>query len=165
MHLVLVAPEIAPNTGNIIRLCANVGATLHLVEPLGFSLEDKLLRRAGLDYHDLADVQHHGDWKACLLALGDRRRFALSSHAAGPRYTDIAFQADDVIVFGCESVGLSAEVLGDFPVTNQLRIPMQPNNRSLNLSNACAVVLFEAWRQLGFAGAQPGEQSPGQPKS
>jgi tRNA (cytidine/uridine-2'-O-)-methyltransferase len=155
MHLVLVAPEIAPNTGNIIRLCANVGATLHLVEPLGFSLEDKLLRRAGLDYHDLTDVQQHANWEACVAALGDRRRFALSSHATGPCYSEVAFKADDVIVFGCESVGLSAPVLAGFPNTNQLRIPMQPNNRSLNLSNACAVVLFEAWRQLGFAGAQP----------
>jgi tRNA (cytidine/uridine-2'-O-)-methyltransferase len=154
MHLVLVAPEIAPNTGNIIRLCANVGARLHLVEPLGFSLEDKLLRRAGLDYHDLAEVQRHADWSACLAALGDRRRFALSSHATGPRYDDVAFEADDVIVFGCESVGLPTEVLTGFPESNQLRIPMQPNNRSLNLSNACAVVLFEAWRQRGFAGAQ-----------
>jgi tRNA (cytidine/uridine-2'-O-)-methyltransferase len=158
MHLVLVAPEIAPNTGNIIRLCANVGATLHLVEPLGFSLEDKLLRRAGLDYHDLADVQQHADWATCLAVLGDRRRFALSSHAAGPRYDAVEFQPDDVIVFGCESVGLSPELLAGFPESQQLRIPMRPNNRSLNLSNACAVVLFEAWRQLGFAGAQKSVQ-------
>jgi tRNA (cytidine/uridine-2'-O-)-methyltransferase len=151
-HIVLVAPEIAPNTGNIIRMCANVGATLHLVEPLGFSLEDKLLRRAGLDYHDLADTRIHTDWAACSSALGLCRRFAFSSHADGPRYDTVAFQADDAFVFGCESVGLSSAVLAEFSSERRLRIPMQPNNRSLNLSNACAVVAFEAWRQLGFPG-------------
>jgi tRNA (cytidine/uridine-2'-O-)-methyltransferase len=154
LNVVLVAPEIAPNTGNIIRLCANVGARLHLVEPLGFSLEDKLLRRAGLDYHDLTDVTIHPDWAACAASLGDRRMFALSSHADGPRYDGVRYEADDALVFGCESVGLSADVLEAFPASNRVRIPMQPNNRSLNLSNACAVVVFEAWRQHGFAGAQ-----------
>jgi tRNA (cytidine/uridine-2'-O-)-methyltransferase len=151
-HLVLVAPEIAPNTGNVIRLCANVGATLHLVEPLGFSLEDKLLRRAGLDYHDLADVRLHADWPACRLALDGSRLFALSSHAEGGRYDTATYLPGDAFVFGCESVGLSASVLADFAPSSQLRIPMRPNNRSLNLSNACAVVLFEAWRQQDFPG-------------
>jgi tRNA (cytidine/uridine-2'-O-)-methyltransferase len=153
-HLVLVAPEIAPNTGNVIRLCANVGATLHLVEPLGFSLEDKLLRRAGLDYHDLTDMRQHSDWPTCREALGSGRRFAFSSHATGPRYDTVAFEPGDSFVFGCESVGLSADVLSDFETEAVLRIPMRPNNRSLNLSNACAVVLFEAWRQHGFVEAR-----------
>lgn len=154
-HLVLVAPEIAPNTGNVIRLCANVGATLHLVAPLGFSLEDKLLRRAGLDYHDLADVRHHVGWDDCREYLDQNtgRRFALSSRAVGPRYDMVEFVPGDVFVFGCESVGLSDAVLGEFAPARQLRIPMRPGNRSVNLSNACAVVLFEAWRQQNFAGA------------
>jgi tRNA (cytidine/uridine-2'-O-)-methyltransferase len=162
-HIVLVAPEIAPNTGNIIRMCANVGATLHLVEPLGFSLEDKLLRRAGLDYHDLTDTRIHADWAACDVALGDVRRFALSSHADGPRYDTVAYEAGDAFVFGCESVGLSTAVLAEFEPDRRLRIPMQPNNRSLNLSNACAVMAFEAWRQHGFPGA--GAATGVQPKS
>ena len=152
-HLVLVAPEIAPNTGNVIRLCANVGATLHLVEPLGFSLEDKLLRRAGLDYHDLADVRHHRTWESCRTALATSRLFALSSHATGPRFDEPQFEAGDAFVFGCESTGLSPNVLGEFEPSRRLRIPMRPSNRSLNLSNACAVMMFHAWRQHDFAGA------------
>jgi tRNA (cytidine/uridine-2'-O-)-methyltransferase len=155
-HLVLVAPEIAPNTGNVIRMCANVGVTLHLVEPLGFSLEDKLLRRAGLDYHDLADVRHHADWPSCRTALTASRQFALSSHATGPRFDEPHFVPGDAFVFGCESAGLSSEVLADFETPQRLRIPMRPGNRSLNLSNACAVMMFEAWRQHNFAGAGSG---------
>ncbi len=152
-HLVLVAPQIAPNTGNAIRLCANVGATLHLVEPLGFSLEDKLLRRAGLDYHDLATSFVHPDWRTCAAALGTGRRFAFSSRGTRRRYDEVSFEPGDALVFGNEPSGMPAHVLADFPPEDVLRIPMQPNNRSLNLSNACAVVLFEAWRQHGFPGS------------
>ena len=149
-EVVLFQPEIPPNTGNVIRLCANAGATLHLVEPLGFSMEDRLLRRAGLDYHELASVHVHRDWPACRAALGDRRLFAFSTR--GTRlYTEVPFRPGDAFVFGAETAGLPAELLETFPAESRLRLPMRPGNRSLNLSNAVAVVVFDAWRQNGFA--------------
>ena len=150
--VVLVHPEIPPNTGNVIRLCANAGARLHLVEPLGFSMEDKLLRRAGLDYHELAEVHAHADWAACRAVLGERRMFAFSTRAQ-QLYTEVAFKPGDVFVFGAETSGLPAAVLESFAEDSRLRLPMRAGNRSLNLSNAVAVAVFEAWRQNGFAGA------------
>ncbi|HZZ94808.1 MAG TPA: tRNA (cytidine(34)-2'-O)-methyltransferase [Usitatibacter sp.] len=150
--VVLVHPEIPPNTGNVIRLCANAGARLHLVEPLAFSMEDRLLRRAGLDYHELATVVVHRDWERCVQALDGRRLFALSTRGA-VRYTDIEYREGDALVFGAETAGLPGEILESFPESRRLRLPMRPGNRSLNLSNAVAVVVFEAWRQSGFAGA------------
>jgi tRNA (cytidine/uridine-2'-O-)-methyltransferase len=150
--VVLVHPEIPPNAGNVIRLCANAGARLHLVQPLGFSMEDRLLRRAGLDYHELTTVSVHRDWAACMAQLGDRRRFALSTRGS-VRYTEVEYRAGDVLVFGSETAGLPDVVLGEFAAAERLRLPMRPGNRSLNLSNAVAVVVFEAWRQNGFAGA------------
>jgi tRNA (cytidine/uridine-2'-O-)-methyltransferase len=151
--VVLFQPEIPPNAGNVIRLCANAGARLHLIEPLGFSMDDRQLRRAGLDYHELATVSVHRDWAACLEALGERRLFAFSTRGTG-RYTDVAYRPGDAFVFGAETSGLPAKVLENFPAERRLRLPMRPGNRSLNLSNAVAVVVFEAWRQQGFAGAQ-----------
>ena len=150
--VVLVNPEIPPNTGNVIRLCANTGARLHLVEPLGFSLSDRQLKRAGLDYHDLAEVRVHRDWKACAAHFEARRLFALSRRGT-IAYDTIAFQADDVFVFGPETAGLSDDALASFASHHRLVLPMRPGNRSLNLSNAVAVVVFEAWRQLRFPGA------------
>ncbi len=151
-NIVLYQPEIPPNTGNIIRLAANTGAHLHLVEPLGFVLTDKTLARAGLDYHDMARVSVHGDWPACVSALAGRRFFALSTKG-GRRYDEPVFQPGDVFVFGPESRGLPAEILSMLPPEQRLRIPMLPGCRSMNLSNAVAVVVLEAWRQCGFAGA------------
>ena len=151
--VVLVTPEIPPNTGNVIRLCANVGARLHLVAPLGFSIDDRQVKRAGLDYHEMAVVRVHEGWDACREAIGaDRRWFAVSRRAA-TRYDETRFNADDVLVFGPETRGLSDEFLQSFDPARRLRLPMRPGNRSLNLSNAVAVVVFEAWRQAGFAGA------------
>ena len=149
-EIVLFQPEIAPNTGNVIRLAANTGARLHLVRPLGFVLEDKGLRRAGLDYHDLAQVMVHEDWAACRAWLGTRRRFLLTSKGVRP-YADVAFAAGDVFVFGSETRGVPSEVAEGFAEASRLRIPMLPGNRSLNLSNAVALVVYEAWRQQGFA--------------
>lgn len=151
-QVVLVHPEIPPNAGNVIRLAANTGCRLHLVEPLGFALEDRQLKRAGLDYHDLAHVLVHRDWPACLAALGAARRFALTTRAARSAY-DARFAPGDALVFGAETRGLPAEVLEAFPEDARLRLPMRPGNRSLNLSNAVAVTVFEAWRQLCFPGA------------
>jgi tRNA (cytidine/uridine-2'-O-)-methyltransferase len=150
--VVLLNPEIPPNTGNVIRLCANAGARLHLIEPLGFSLDDRRLKRAGLDYHELAVMHVHRDLETCLAGLGDARRFALSRRASR-RYDEVAYQRGDVLVFGPETRGLPDAVLEGFPPAHRLRLPMVPGNRSLNLSNAVAVVLFEAWRQAGFAGS------------
>jgi len=147
--IVLVHPEIPPNTGNAIRLAANTGARLHLVEPLGFTLEDKQLKRAGLDYHDLAPVQVHRNWPACRAALQGKRLYAFTSKAR-QLYADIQFGADDAFVFGAEAEGLPAKILGEFPAERLVRLPMRPGNRSLNLSNAVAVVVYEAWRQRGF---------------
>ena len=152
LEVVLYRPEIPPNTGNVIRLAANTGTRLHLVEPLGFSLEDRQLRRAGLDYHEMANVQVHSDWPACRAALAGRRCFAVSTRGevnyAQPRYA-----AGDAFVFGPETSGLPQDLLEEFAAERRLRLPMRPGNRSLNLSNAVAVVVFEAWRQLGFSGA------------
>jgi tRNA (cytidine/uridine-2'-O-)-methyltransferase len=150
--IVLVQPEIPPNAGNVIRLAANTGARLHLVEPLGFSLEDRQLRRAGLDYHELASVRTHRDWPACRAALAGRRMFALSARGARS-YAAVRFAKDDVFVFGAETRGLPEAILGEFPPAWRLRLPMRAGNRSLNLSNAVAVVVYEAWRQGRFAGA------------
>jgi len=155
-HVVLVAPEIPPNTGNVIRLCANTGARLHLVEPLGFSLDDKLLRRAGLDYHEWARMQVHPDLAAAEAALADAgnapaRRFAFSTRGA-VRLAQVQFAPGDAFVFGGETAGLAPEVLDRFGTHRQVRLPMRTGNRSLNLSNAVAVVVFEAWRQAGYAG-------------
>ena len=151
--VVLHRPEIPPNTGNVIRLCANAGARLHLIEPLGFSMDDKQLRRAGLDYHELAEVSVHRDWDACRAALGPRRMFAVSRRGER-RYDEVRYEARDVLVFGAETSGLPGEMLASFEAGRRLRLPMRPGNRSLNLSNAVAIVVFEAWRQLGFAGAE-----------
>ncbi len=147
--VVLYRPEIPPNTGNVIRLCANAGARLHLVEPLGFSMDDRQLRRAGLDYHELATVVVHRDWDACLRALAGRRLFAVSARA-GTRYTEAAFAPGDAFLFGPETAGLPDALLESVPGERRLRLPMRPGNRSLNLSNAVAVVVYEAWRQQGF---------------
>jgi tRNA (cytidine/uridine-2'-O-)-methyltransferase len=152
LDIVLVEPEIPPNTGNVIRLAANTGCGLHLVEPLGYSLEDRQLKRAGLDYHDLAHVRVHRDWAACLAALAGRRLLALSTRGARSVY-DARFEEGDVLVFGAETRGLPEQILESFDLARRLRLPMRPGNRSLNLSNAVAVTVFEAWRQLGFPGA------------
>lgn len=149
--IILFQPEIPPNTGNIIRLCANTGCELHLVQPLGFDLSDKHLRRAGLDYHEYAHIVRHENWGACLEAMQGRRLFALSTRGAR-RYDTVGYEASDAFVFGRESAGLPADVLATFPPERRLRLPMLPGQRSLNLSNAAAVMAFEAWRQLGFAG-------------
>ena len=150
-HVVLVAPEIPPNTGNVIRLCANTGAKLHLVEPLGFDLSEAKLRRAGMDYAELASVSVHPSWAACRTVLGDARLFALTTKGIR-RHASAGFLPGDVFVFGSESRGLPAEVLADIDEGQHLRLPLIPGNRSLNLSNAVAVMVYEAWRQQGFAG-------------
>jgi tRNA (cytidine/uridine-2'-O-)-methyltransferase len=150
--IVLVHPEIPPNTGNVIRLAANTGCRLHLVNPLGFSVEDRQLKRAGLDYHDLAETKIHSDWSACCGALADRRMFAFTTRASRSVF-DEHFVEDDVLVFGSETAGFPEAILEEFPPGRRLRLPMHPGNRSLNLSNAVAVVVYEAWRQLGFPGA------------
>ena len=150
-EIVLFQPEIPPNTGNLIRLAANTGSRLHLVEPLGFDLSDKQVARAGLDYHDMACVEVHADWDAVQAVLTGRRWFALTTKGS-TRYADIAFQADDVLLFGPESRGLPPDILSQFDAEHRLRLPMLPGSRSMNLSNAVSVVVFEAWRQTGFAG-------------
>lgn len=147
--IVLVHPEIPPNAGNVIRLAANTGARLHLVEPLGFSMDDRQLKRAGLDYHEYASVRVHADWSSCLKELNRDRLFALTTSAANSVY-DARFQENDAFVFGAETSGLPQEILDSFRTDMRLRLPMRPGNRSLNLSNAVAVTVFEAWRQLGF---------------
>lgn len=154
MHVVLLNPEIAGNTGNIIRLCANTGTTLHLVEPLGFSLEDKLLVRAGLDYHDLANVHRHQDWAACRAheEFTGRTWWALTSRATN-NYAHVPIGPDDVLVYGRESTGLPDAILGEFLADRLVRIPMRPNNRSLNLANSVALVVYDVWRRAGFDGA------------
>jgi tRNA (cytidine/uridine-2'-O-)-methyltransferase len=153
--IVLVEPEIPPNTGNIIRLAANTGAELHLVEPLGFRLGDRELKRAGLDYHEYARIVAHRDWAACRAAVDPnnaRRWYALTTK--GQRsFFDCAFRRDDVLVFGCETSGLPAAILAGFAPDARLSLPMRPSVRSLNLSNAVAIAVYEAWRQGGFAGS------------
>jgi tRNA (cytidine/uridine-2'-O-)-methyltransferase len=148
--IVLVEPEIPPNAGNAIRLAANTGARLHLVEPLGFSMDDRQLKRAGLDYHEYANVRTHKSWPACRAALAGQRMFALTTRAS-TLYSEVKYLQDDVFVFGAETRGLPDAVLAEFEARDRLRLPMRPGNRSINLSNAVAVVVFEAWRQLGFA--------------
>jgi len=153
--VVLVEPEIPPNTGNVIRLCANTGAELHLVQPLGFPLDDARMRRAGLDYHEYATMTVHADWAACRRALAGRRLWAVETGSQRMLY-DVRFSPEDVLVFGCETSGLPASVLTDIGAGHHLSLPMRPDNRSLNLSNAVAVAVFEAWRQFGFASARTG---------
>ena len=155
-HIVLVEPEIPPNTGNVIRLAANTGCTLHLIEPLGFSMDDKHMRRAGLDYREYATLRTHADWAAFLETEkpDNTRMFALTTRGTG-RVHDVAFQSGDWLVFGSETKGLSDAVRAHFAPPQGLKLPMLPGQRSLNLSNAVAVTVFEAWRQNGFHAAAP----------
>lgn len=152
-NLILFEPEIPPNTGNVIRLCANTGAQLHLIRPLGFDLDDKQLRRAGLDYHEYAKLQVHDNLEECLKLLPNSRLFALSTKATHAFHQTV-FQSGDAFLFGPESRGLPASILGALPAQQVLRLPMLPNNRSLNLSNTVAITVYEAWRQIGFLGSQ-----------
>jgi len=152
-HVVLVQPEIPPNTGNVIRLCANTGCTLHLVEPLGFAMEDKQLRRAGLDYHEYASVRRHASWQALLDTERPppARMFAFTTHGSRP-FSAAAWQPGDWLVFGSETAGLDPALRESFPPEQRVRLPMRAGQRSLNLSNAVAVAVFEAWRRNGYAG-------------
>jgi len=153
LHIVLHNPKIPPNTGNVIRLMANTGFQLHLIEPLGFDFEEKQLRRAGLDYHDLSRVSRHANFEAFVDAVKPHRVFAITTKGK-TRYTDVAFERGDVLLFGSETDGLPGDVMGKIEEVNRLLIPMQPNNRSLNLSNSVAILVYEAWRQLNFDGAR-----------
>jgi tRNA (cytidine/uridine-2'-O-)-methyltransferase len=148
-HIVLFEPEIPPNTGNIIRLCANTGATLHLVKPLGFKLEDKQLRRAGLDYHEFSTLKVYENWHECKTTLAGKRLFAITTKGS-TRYSDIQYKADDVFIFGPETRGLPETIRDEFPPEHRIRLPMLADSRSLNLSNSAAVLLYEAWRQENF---------------
>jgi tRNA (cytidine/uridine-2'-O-)-methyltransferase len=152
-HIVLVQPEIPPNTGNVIRLAANTGCTLHLIEPLGFSMDDRQLQRAGLDYHEYAPLRRHADWDAFLAAEQPQtsRMFAFTTRATRA-FGDVAWRAGDWLVFGGETAGLPAALRERFAPSQRLRLPMRPGQRSLNLSNAVAVAVFEAWRQCGYDG-------------
>lgn len=152
IRVLLWQPEIPPNTGNIIRLCANTGAELHLIGPLGFDLDDAKLRRAGLDYHEFAEVRTHDSLESCLLALGAPRLFAFTTRATR-RHDQARFEAGDALLFGPESRGLPAQILDAIPAGHCLRIPMREGQRSLNLSNAAAIAIYEAWRQIGYPGA------------
>jgi tRNA (cytidine/uridine-2'-O-)-methyltransferase len=149
LHIILFEPEIPPNTGNIIRLCANAGAQLHLIKPLSFNLNDKQLKRAGLDYHDLANIKQYESFSDLKNKLKPKRIIACSTKGT-TTYADIHFQNNDALLFGPETRGLPKQLLDTFPKKQIIRIPMLPNNRSLNLSNAVAIILYEAWRQLGF---------------
>ncbi|MFT4676742.1 MAG: tRNA (cytidine/uridine-2'-O-)-methyltransferase [Patiriisocius sp.] len=151
IHVGLFEPEIPPNTGNIIRLCANTGASLHLVEPLGFELDDKRLRRAGLDYHEWAAVKRYPNLESLLQAISGRV-FAITTKGT-QQYTDVQFEPEDLLLFGPETRGLPEDVLLALPPAQRLRIPMQESSRSLNLSNSAAILVYEAWRQMGFSGA------------
>jgi len=151
-HVILYRPEIPPNTGNIIRLCANTGCQLHLVKPLGFTLEDRQLVRAGLDYHEFATLRVHDTLQDCLLAFDPARVFALTTKGS-QAFHQIRYQTGDAFLFGPESCGLPPAVLGRFAAAQRVRLPMLPHSRSLNLSNAAAVAVFEAWRQGGFIGS------------
>jgi tRNA (cytidine/uridine-2'-O-)-methyltransferase len=152
IHIALYEPEIPPNTGNIIRLCANTGARLHLIEPLGFQLDDKLLRRAGLDYHEFAEVQTYSCFEKFIDSLAPQRVFAFSTRGT-VRYNEPAFRDNDVLLFGPETRGLPQSLLVSLPAEHRLRLPMLPERRSLNLSNVVAIAVYEAWRQSGFDGA------------
>jgi tRNA (cytidine/uridine-2'-O-)-methyltransferase len=149
--LILFEPEIPPNTGNIIRLCANTGTALHLVEPLGFELDEPRLKRAGLDYREFADVSVHASLDACLAELGGRRVFAMSTRGSTP-YASADYRPGDAFLFGPETRGLPQDLLGGYPREQRLRLPMREGSRSLNLANSAAVVIYEAWRQQGFEG-------------
>lgn len=151
-HVILFEPEIPPNAGNVIRLCANTGSTLHLVRPLGFSLDDAHVKRAGLDYHELARVREHENLDACLVQLDRSRVFAVET-VGGLRHDAGCYRAGDAFLFGRETTGLPREVIARWPADRLIRLPMIAGNRSLNLSNAVAIVVFEAWRQLNFAGS------------
>lgn len=151
-QIVLFQPEIPPNTGNVIRLAANTGCRLHLVEPLGFDVGERSLRRAGLDYHEFVALQVHPDWSACRAALGDTRLFAFTTKG-GTRFDKVAYQPNDSFIFGQETAGLPADMLALFPESQRVRLPMMPGNRSLNLSNAVAVAVFTAWQQLDCRGS------------
>ncbi|MDX1443966.1 MAG: tRNA (cytidine(34)-2'-O)-methyltransferase [Gammaproteobacteria bacterium] len=151
-NIVLYQPEIPPNTGNVIRLAANTGCRLHLIRPLGFELEDTKLRRAGLDYHEWAEVQVHDSFGACMESLGQATTWAFTRHAHA-RHDRVSYSEGDVLLFGPETRGLPRELVESLPETQRLRLPMRPGNRSLNLSNAVAVAVYEAWRQHDFGGA------------
>lgn len=159
-NVILYEPEIPPNTGNVIRLCANTGARLHLIRPLGFALDDKHMRRAGLDYHEYASMQVHDSLADCLRSLPQARLFAFTTKAVH-HYHEVQYQAGDAFLFGPESRGLPNAILESITPERRLRLPMLPDNRSLNLSNTVAVVVFEAWRQCNFAGSQPMNSLPG----
>ena len=159
-HVVLFQPEIPPNTGNVMRLCANSGVALHLVEPLGFVINDKTLKRAGMDYRDMAQVTIHPDWAACSAALAGKRMFALTTRGSRS-YHSVAFQDEDVFLFGRESSGLPEALRESFSPEHRLRIPMREGSRSLNLSNSVALIVYEAWRQMGFSGAVDAAGSSG----
>ena len=152
LHVILHQPEIPPNTGNVIRLCANTGAQLHLVEPLGFSIDDRQMRRAGLDYHEYAEMRVHPSLEAALAAIGPTRVFALTTRGQR-RHDQVEWQLGDSLLFGSETSGLSGAVMNTISMDRRIRLPMRPQNRSLNLSNAVAVTVFEAWRQFGYPGA------------
>lgn len=152
LHLVLFEPEIPPNTGNVIRLAANTGMSLHLIEPLGFELDEKKVRRAGLDYHDLASVNIHKNWQSFLDNTETNRIFACTTKGQ-TNYSSVGYQPGDVLLFGPETRGLPMEVLETFPTENWLKLPMADSSRSLNLSNSVAIFAYEAWRQNGFTGA------------
>jgi tRNA (cytidine/uridine-2'-O-)-methyltransferase len=153
LHIVLFEPEIPPNTGNIIRLCANTGYKLHLIEPLGFAWDDKRIRRAGLDYHEFAEVQRHANFDSFIANVAPKRLFACTTKGQ-VRHSDVIYQAGDALIFGPESRGLPLDVLQQLPTEHWLRIPMTANSRSMNLSNAVAVFVYESWRQLGYSGAR-----------
>lgn len=153
LHVILLNPEIPPNAGNVIRLCANTGARLHLIEPLGFTLDDARMRRAGLDYAEWARIHLHAGLDACLDAIRPARCFGLTTRGTASVY-QTAFRADDALLFGCETAGLPQAVLDRLPPEQRLRLPMLPQSRSINLSNAVAVTVYEAWRQLGFPGGE-----------
>lgn len=153
LHVVLFEPEIPPNTGNIIRLCANTGFTLHLIEPLGFAWDDKRVRRAGLDYHEFAHVQRHANFNAFIDTVKPQRMFACTTKGR-TQHSDATYQAGDALIFGPESRGLPPDILQQMPFEHWLRIPMTENSRSMNLSNAVAVFVYESWRQLGYPGAR-----------
>lgn len=152
INIVLFEPEIPPNTGNIIRLCANTGFALHLIEPMGFTWDDKRLRRAGLDYHEFTQVKRHANYQNFLTTQQPERLFALTTKGT-PAHSAVTWQTGDYLIFGPESRGLPASILDTLPAQQRVRIPMLENSRSMNLSNSVAVVVFEAWRQLGYAGA------------
>ena len=160
-HIVLVEPEIPPNTGNVIRLAANTGCTLHLIEPLGFSMDDKHMRRAGLDYHEYADLRRHANWAAFLAQEkpNSERMFALTTRGSRAAHS-VQFEPGDWLVFGSETRGLAPELREQFAPAQRIKLPMLEGQRSLNLSNAVAVTVFEAWRQNDFAGAHPAPTPP-----